>query len=175
MCYGPVARNLMLISIKGLVLYVTYHLSCWLNLPFKLARGISLFFFHFPNGFDDLCASEQNVMSNGSFYELFILFYLYSWNFELKTIETVGMVLYNSAADFIALEIVNSRLRFLVGKGSNAVELVSERNITDGKWHNVSIAYSPFLVEVAFVWHNNIHIDHLHLIFSISLYILFHL
>lgn len=71
-----------------------------------------------------------------------------SWNFELKTIETVGMVLYNSAADFIALEIVNSRLRFLVGKGSNAVELVSERNVTDGKWHNVSIAYSPFLVEV---------------------------
>lgn len=78
-------------------------------------------------------------------------FYFYSWNFELKTIETAGMVLYNSAADFIALEIVNSRLRFLVGKGSNAVELVSERNVTDGKWHNISIAYSPFLVEVEFV------------------------
>lgn len=71
-----------------------------------------------------------------------------SWNFELKTIENIGMVLYNSAVDFIALEIVNSRLRFLVGKGSNAVELVSDRNVTDGKWHNVSIAYSPFLVEV---------------------------
>lgn len=71
-----------------------------------------------------------------------------SWNLELKTIETSGMVLYNSAGDFMALEIVNSRLRFLVGKGSNAVELVSDRNVTDGKWHNVSIAYSPFLVEV---------------------------
>lgn len=76
-----------------------------------------------------------------------------SWNLELKTIETIGMVLYNSAADFIALEIVNSRLRFLVGKGSNAVELVSDRNVTDGKWHNVSIAYSPFLVEVCIECH----------------------
>lgn len=59
-----------------------------------------------------------------------------------------GVVLYNSAADFIALEILNSKLRFLVGKGSNAVELVSEKNVTDGKWHNVSVAYSPFAVEV---------------------------
>lgn len=81
-------------------------------------------------------------------YLLFVSFSPDSWNLELKTIETVGMVLYNSAVDFIALEIVNSRLRFLVGKGSNAVELVSDRNVTDGKWHNVSIAYSPFLVEV---------------------------
>lgn len=71
-----------------------------------------------------------------------------SWNMELKTIEPVGMVLYNSAVDFIALEIVSSRLRFLVGKGSNAVELVSERNVTDGKWHKISIIYSPFAVEV---------------------------
>lgn len=85
-----------------------------------------------------------NVKSN----KLYDLIFCDSWNLEIKTIETVGMVLYNSAADFIALEIVNSRLRFLVGKGSNAVELVSERNVTDGKWHNVSIAYSPFLVEV---------------------------
>lgn len=67
---------------------------------------------------------------------------------EIKTIESIGMVLYSSAADFIALEIVNSKLRFLVGKGSNAVELISERNVTDGKWHNISIAYSPYSVEV---------------------------
>lgn len=67
---------------------------------------------------------------------------------EMKTIESAGLVLYSSAADFIALEILNSRLRFLVGKGSNAVELISDRNVTDGKWHNVSIAYSPFSVEV---------------------------
>lgn len=89
-------------------------------------------------------------MSSQTFFMIhFFSHFSDSWNLELKTIENVGMVLYNSAADFIALEIVNSRLRFLVGKGSNAVELVSERNVTDGKWHNVSIAYSPFTVEVA--------------------------
>lgn len=86
-----------------------------------------------------------NVMSNTLYYTNFSF---YSWNFELKTIENVGMVLYNGGPDFVALEIVNSRLRFLVGKGSNAVELVTERIVSDGKWHNVSIAYSPFLVEV---------------------------
>lgn len=66
----------------------------------------------------------------------------------MKTVENSGVVLYNSAADFIALEIVSSKLRFLVGKGSNAVELVSDKNVTDGKWHNVSVSYSPFIVEV---------------------------
>lgn len=77
-----------------------------------------------------------------------------SWNMDLRTIETIGTVLYNSGSDFIGLEIVDGRLRFLVGKGSNAVELVSDRNVTDGKWHTVSVAYSPFLVEVS-----TIHID----------------
>lgn len=93
--------------------------------------------------------TEQKCQVKHFFMIHFFSHFFDSWNLELKTIENVGMVLYNSAADFIALEIVNSRLRFLVGKGSNAVELVSERNVTDGKWHNVSIAYSPFTVEVA--------------------------
>lgn len=60
----------------------------------------------------------------------------------------LGMLLYNSGHDFVALEIVDGKLRFLVGKGSNAVELISELNTSDGKWHNVSIVYSPLLVEV---------------------------
>lgn len=68
---------------------------------------------------------------------------------ELRTIETLGMVLYNSGSDFIGLEIFDGKLRFLVGKGSNAVELISDRNVSDGKWHTVSVAYSPFLVEVS--------------------------
>lgn len=67
---------------------------------------------------------------------------------EIKTIETSGMVLFNSAVDFVALEVVNSKLRFLVGKGSNAVELVSEQNVSDGRWHNVSILYTPQIIEV---------------------------
>lgn len=71
-----------------------------------------------------------------------------SWNLEFRTIEALGTVLYNSGHDFVALEMVDGKLRFLVGKGSNAVELISELNTSDGKWHNVSIAYSPLMVEV---------------------------
>lgn len=148
MFYGCVVRNSMLISIKGLALCVTTHLLCWLSQPFKAAKGIKNYTL-----FSRVESSWQIlwIVILCSRYDKFVLFVSFSpdsWNLELKTIETVGMVLYNSAADFIALEIVNSRLRFLVGKGSNAVELVSERNVTDGKWHNISIAYSPFLVEV---------------------------
>lgn len=75
--------------------------------------------------------------------------FTFSWNLDLKTIETAGMVLYNSGTDFIGLEIVDGKLRFLVGKGSNVVEVISDRNVSDGKWHTISVAYSPFLVEVS--------------------------
>lgn len=67
---------------------------------------------------------------------------------EFRTIEPLGTMLYNSGHDYVALEMVDGKLRFLVGKGSNVVELVSDINISDGKWHNVSIVYSPTLVEV---------------------------
>lgn len=60
----------------------------------------------------------------------------------------MATILYNSGADFVGLEIVDAKLRLLVRKGSNVVELVPERNISDGKWHNVTISYSPINVEV---------------------------
>lgn len=56
--------------------------------------------------------------------------------------------MYNSGPDFVGLEIVDAKLRLLVGKGSNAVELVPEKAIADGEWHNVSISYSPIRVEL---------------------------
>lgn len=78
----------------------------------------------------------------------FTFFYFCSWNLELRTIETVATVLYNSGSDFVGLEIIDAKLRLLVGKGSNAVELIPDRNVSDGKWHNISISYSPINVEV---------------------------
>lgn len=60
----------------------------------------------------------------------------------------MATILYNSGQDFVGLEIVDAKLRLLVRKGSNVVELVPERNISDGKWHNVSISYSAINVEV---------------------------
>lgn len=57
--------------------------------------------------------------------------------------------MYNNGNDYVGLEIVDGKLRLLVGKGSNAVELIPERNVSDGFWHNVSISYSPTKVEVS--------------------------
>jgi chondroitin sulfate proteoglycan 4 len=80
-------------------------------------------------------------------------FNLFSWNFELRTIEPYGTLLYNIAPtatpDFIGLEIMENKLRLLVGKGSNAVELIPDRNVSDGLWHNISLFYSPTVIEVS--------------------------
>lgn len=74
--------------------------------------------------------------------------FLFSWNMEFRTIEPLATILYNGGADFVGLEVVDGKLRLLVGKGSNAVELIDDRNVADGQWHNLSISYSPGLVEV---------------------------
>lgn len=78
------------------------------------------------------------------------------WSMEFRTNEPYGMLLSNiptsARYDFMALEIVKSQVRLLVGKGSNAVELIPDRNVSDGKWHNVSVTYSPMLVDVSVLW-----------------------
>lgn len=51
--------------------------------------------------------------------------------------------------DYMALEIIDSRLRLLVGKGSNAVELVPDRNVSDGQWHSIIIDYNPSEVKIS--------------------------
>lgn len=56
---------------------------------------------------------------------------------------------FNNRYDYMALEIIDSRLRLLVGKGSNAVELVPDKNVTDGQWHSVIISYNPSEVKVS--------------------------
>ncbi|XP_055645017.1 chondroitin sulfate proteoglycan 4 [Toxorhynchites rutilus septentrionalis] len=74
------------------------------------------------------------------------------WSMEFRTNEPFGMLLSNiptsARYDFMALEIVESQVRLLVGKGSNAVELIPDRNVSDGKWHNISLSYSPMLVDI---------------------------
>lgn len=49
----------------------------------------------------------------------------------------------------MALEIIDTRMRLLVGKGSNAVELIPDKNVTDGQWHSVIITYNPLIVEIS--------------------------
>lgn len=75
-----------------------------------------------------------------------------TWMLEFKTIETFGGLLYNLGtyrpSDFMGLEILDSRLRLLVGKGANAVELITNKSISDGQWHGVVVRYNPHMVEI---------------------------
>lgn len=72
-----------------------------------------------------------------------------SWSLEFRTIEPLTTLLYNSGPDFVGLEIVDQRVRLLVGKGSNVVELIAtETDVSDGRWHNATITYGPVAVEL---------------------------
>ena len=42
-----------------------------------------------------------------------------------------------------------SPFRLLVGKGSNAVEIVPELNVADGNWHSVLLNYNPSEVKIS--------------------------
>lgn len=67
-------------------------------------------------------------------------------------------MLYNSGPDFVGLEVVDSKARLLVGKGSNVVELIGKPDVADGQWHNVSINFSPQTVLLTI----DTHIQHAH-------------
>lgn len=75
-----------------------------------------------------------------------------TWKLEFKTIESTGGLLYNlgtyKPSDFMGLEILDARLRLLVGKGANAVELITNKPISDGQWHSVLVRYNPHMVEI---------------------------
>lgn len=131
--HGHVVQNSMQMNIKVLVLSMMKHMLCLLNQLFKLAKGKYI---------------DEPISLRSDIFKGYLMCFS-SWNLELRTIETVATVLYNSGADFVGLEIVDAKLRLLVGKGSNAVELIPDRNVSDGKWHNISISYSPINVEVS--------------------------
>lgn len=48
---------------------------------------------------------------------------------------------YNERFDFIALEIVNSTVRFSFSLGSNVTVVETGKLVSDGLWHSVSVQY----------------------------------
>jgi len=48
---------------------------------------------------------------------------------------------YNERFDFIALEIVNSTVRFSFSLGSNVTVVETGKAVSDGLWHAVSVTY----------------------------------
>lgn len=74
------------------------------------------------------------------------------WEFELKTGSDSGMLLYNtghaSYADYLGIELHNGNIRVLMNKGNGPSELTHTRNVTDGKWHRVSVDFNPSMITI---------------------------
>lgn len=61
--------------------------------------------------------------------------------FDFRTRTQTGLLLFNEgrplSPDFVALEIINSKIKLSLNKGNGIIELFSDTEVTDGKWHSV--------------------------------------
>lgn len=73
------------------------------------------------------------------------------WQFSIKTISEIGLILYNSKksstlsrhsgnVDFVGVELVGGKIRVAQNWGSGVTELYSDVTINDGVWHSVNVA-----------------------------------
>ncbi|TRY66137.1 hypothetical protein DNTS_008713 [Danionella cerebrum] len=71
----------------------------------------------------------------------------HEWGFEcsIHTSAEEGIIMYNSAqqGDFVALEIQKGLLVALVGKEGSKTKLQSVTFISDNKWHNIKLFFTP--------------------------------
>jgi len=73
------------------------------------------------------------------------------WQFSIKTISEIGLILYNSKksstlsrhsgnVDFVGVELVGGKIRVAQNWGSGVTELYSDVTINDGVWHSINVA-----------------------------------
>ncbi|XP_041366688.1 chondroitin sulfate proteoglycan 4-like [Gigantopelta aegis] len=72
---------------------------------------------------------------------------------DLITHSQTALILFNSGRhesvhDFIALEILNGRLKLSVNKGNGVKSVMSDEIINDGRWHQVDIFLSASVMEL---------------------------
>ncbi|KAF7993527.1 hypothetical protein HCN44_010122 [Aphidius gifuensis] len=74
------------------------------------------------------------------------------WEFELKTISESGLLLYNagqaSHADYLGIELIDSKIRLLMNKGNGATEILHKMYVSDGKWHKIIIEFNPNFIGI---------------------------
>lgn len=82
---------------------------------------------------------------NKSYIFLLIIFLLccFRWRLEVKTYSRHGVLLYNSGlnsrSDFVAVELIDGRVRLLIDKGNGPAELQTEASVADGRWHSLVV------------------------------------
>ncbi|KAB7503025.1 Neurexin-1 [Armadillidium nasatum] len=73
-------------------------------------------------------------------------------DFYVKTQVDNALLMYNSGppskSDFVALEILNGKLRLILDKGNGALDLNSSLVVNDGSWHHIESRFSPSHIEL---------------------------
>jgi hypothetical protein len=96
---------------------------------------------------NSLCELTARSFSRGSFLTFPGLKDRFRFHVELSfaTQQRNGLLLYNGRYnerfDFLALEIVNSTVRFSFSLGSNLTVVETGKAVSDGVWHTVSVQY----------------------------------
>lgn len=70
---------------------------------------------------------------------MFLFLTFCRWEVDLKTVNLVGLLLYQAAVngDFLGIELQDGKVRMLMNKGNGPTEIVHPKAINDGKWHRV--------------------------------------
>lgn len=64
----------------------------------------------------------------------------YEWSFDFKTTERYAPLLLSwTKKDIIIVEILDSKVRVLVGSEGQQSEIVSQKNVSDGQWHHLDL------------------------------------
>lgn len=106
------------------------------------------------NEFDVTSEKPFSLVSDGAFLAFPTMSARNGASFacDLKTQANTSALLYNtgvpSESDFVAVEIVDGRLRLAIDKGNGVVELKSEAYVNDGLWHHVEVRFGPTYLEV---------------------------
>ncbi|XP_030388378.1 protocadherin-like wing polarity protein stan [Scaptodrosophila lebanonensis] len=102
-----------------------------------------------PPPYTSTCELRARSFSRNSFLTFESLKQRHRFNLKLRfaTVQDNGLLLYNGRYnelhDFIALEILSGHVTFSysLGDKTNSVSVIQQNKVSDGKWHEVEIAY----------------------------------
>lgn len=64
----------------------------------------------------------------------------HNWSFEFKTTQRYAPLLVSwTKSDLFAIEILDSKVRVVVGGDGQSTEMVAQKNISDGQWHYIHL------------------------------------
>lgn len=77
----------------------------------------------------------------------------HNWSFDFKTTERYAPLLVSwTKSDVFVIEILDSKVRVLVGGDGQSTEIVAQKNISDGQWHYLNLHRSFEKLKVSLIY-----------------------